>query len=55
VQAKAKQKSINASKTAFFCFLLFFRISTFQWVMADSNKKIRADLQPHAEMRQTHA
>jgi hypothetical protein len=30
---------INESKKAFICFLLFFQIGTFQWAMADSNKK----------------
>jgi hypothetical protein len=33
---------INESKIAFICFLLFFRIGTFQWVTDDSNKKICA-------------
>src|SRR3984885_3777238 len=33
---------INESKIAFICFLLFFRIGTFQWVTDDSNKKIFA-------------
>jgi hypothetical protein len=31
---------INESKSAFICFHFLFRIGTFQWVMADSNKKI---------------
>jgi hypothetical protein len=30
----------NESKIAFFSFHLLFRIGTFQWVTADSNKKI---------------
>ena len=33
---------INENKIAFICFLLFFRIGTFQWVTDDSNKKIFA-------------
>ena len=37
---KRKQKKINASKIAFFYLRLFFPIETFQWVIADSNKKI---------------
>jgi hypothetical protein len=32
------------SKNAFVCFHLFFGIGTFQWVTADSNKKIRLRL-----------
>jgi hypothetical protein len=31
---------IKESKNAFICFLLFLRIGAFQWVAADSNKKI---------------
>jgi hypothetical protein len=39
-QIKSKQTQINANKIAFFCLRLFFGIGTFQWVTADSNKKI---------------
>ena len=35
---KSKQMRLNASR--FTCVLLFFRIGTFQWVTANSNKKI---------------
>jgi hypothetical protein len=38
---KGKQMQINERKKAFICFYLLFRIGTFQWVTADSNKKIR--------------
>jgi hypothetical protein len=31
---------VNESKIAFICFHLLFGIGTFQWVTADSNKKI---------------
>jgi hypothetical protein len=41
VQASANKRKwmqINESKTAFVCFYLFFRIGTFRWFTADSNK-----------------
>jgi hypothetical protein len=37
---KRKQMKANERKIAFICFHLLFRIGTFQWVTADSNKKI---------------
>jgi hypothetical protein len=46
--SKKKQTQINTSNFGFFCFYLFlrlfFRIETFQWVTADSNKKISLPL-----------
>jgi hypothetical protein len=42
LQIKRKQMKTNERKIAFICFHLLFRIGTFQWVTADSNKKILA-------------
>ena len=44
--SKRKSKVIkgNESKIAFISFYLLFKIEAFQWVTADSNKKIRRRL-----------
>jgi hypothetical protein len=39
-----KPTKAHENEIAFVCFLLFFGNGTFQWVAADSNKKIRACL-----------
>jgi hypothetical protein len=52
---KSKQKKVNDRKNAFIYLHLFFRIGTFQWVTADSNKKICAAFCDRREMLQTHA
>jgi hypothetical protein len=40
MQIKRKEMKGNKSKIAFICFHFLLRIGTFQWVTADSNKKI---------------
>jgi len=54
VQIKERNWKINASKMASFCFLLFFRIGTYQWVTVRKNKKISARPRTRGCMSQTH-